>query len=137
MPTVEFKNVFLWGGNMKVDVPETFVDARYEPRVLFSVLPKCVNLALIPRVLHVHQLSLLFSKPSDFRQIPDHQEVYVDNTGRDSIVIEVVERVKDADDDLEALRLHLKDIVDTQDRMNIWYEKQITMPKFPYVEPLL
>jgi len=72
-------------------------------------------------------------KYSDFRQIPDHQEVYMEGSGLASIVLEVVECVQDAANDLEAMHIHLKDIVDSKDRLNFWWEKAISMPKLGYV----
>ena len=60
----------------------------------------------------------------------------MDNTGRASIIFEVVERVEDATNDLQAMHVHLKDIVDTKDRLNFWWEKPITMTKLGYVSTL-
>lgn len=47
----------------------------------------------------------------------------------------MVERVEDAANDLEAMHVHLKDIVDPKDRLNFWWETSITMPKLRYVGP--
>lgn len=120
---------------MKVDLPEFFVDARYETCILLSVLSQVSRRLSLKCISRVHQPSLLSLKHSDFRQIPDHQEVYLDNTGKASIVLEVVERVEDAANDLEAMHVHLKDIVDPKDRLNFWWETPIEMPKLRYVGP--
>ncbi|QIX00574.1 hypothetical protein AMS68_006091 [Peltaster fructicola] len=59
----------------------------------------------------VADLPSSFADVSDFRQVPDHQEVYLDKDGFTSIVVEILERVEQPD--IEALKYHLHDLVDT------------------------
>ncbi|KAK4549074.1 hypothetical protein LTR36_007530 [Oleoguttula mirabilis] len=51
-----------------------------------------------------------FADVSAIRQVPDHQEVYLDQAGFTSIVVEVLERVEKPDDD--ALQYHLQDLAE-------------------------
>ncbi|RAR07316.1 Mog1p/PsbP-like protein [Stemphylium lycopersici] len=52
-----------------------------------------------------------FADASLIRQIPDHQEVYLDNNGYTSIVVEILEYVDKSSDD-EALQFHFGDLVE-------------------------
>lgn len=60
-----------------------------------------------------------FKDASSLRQIPDHQEVYIDSDGYSSIVVDILEYVaKDTDED--ALQYHFHDLVDgTGDSTNV------------------
>lgn len=55
------------------------------------------------------QLSNEFVDASDFRQIPDNQEVYVHGTIDDSIIFDLMEKI-DNTNDFQALKEHLDDI---------------------------
>ena len=71
------------------------------------------------------------NKNSDFRQIPDTQEVYVSmEEGMDiSLVIDLNQRVQ-APSDLEALDIHFQDVADDQGRSFAAVSKEtITLPK--------
>ncbi|KAL8780429.1 MAG: hypothetical protein Q9194_000928 [Teloschistes cf. exilis] len=61
-----------------------------------------------------------YADVSNIREVPDHQEIYLDASGFSSIVIEIAERVTDPPTDDEALRFHFEDIVDEQDSSRIW-----------------
>ncbi|KAL5121112.1 hypothetical protein ACEQ8H_000963 [Pleosporales sp. CAS-2024a] len=52
-----------------------------------------------------------FADTSQIREVPDHQEVYLDADGYSSIVIEMLEYV-DKSSDEEALQYHFADLVD-------------------------
>jgi len=55
---------------------------------------------------------------SNIRQIPDHQEVFLDNSGYTSIVFEILQRVEKPDE--EALQYHFSDLVEgTGDTSNV------------------
>jgi hypothetical protein len=51
------------------------------------------------------------NQESQIREIPDHQEVYLDTDGYSSIVIEILEYVQKPSD-AEALSYHFDDLVD-------------------------
>ena len=69
---------------------------------------------------------------SEFRQVPDNQEVYLDKDGFSSIVIEILERVDKSDPD--ALKFHLQDIVEEDaGETKIWTTGQAHFARLPYV----
>ena len=43
------------------------------------------------------ELPETFRNAAEFRQIPDHQEVFVDHETENSIIIEILERSKESD----------------------------------------
>ncbi|KAK5135051.1 hypothetical protein LTR08_005711 [Meristemomyces frigidus] len=60
-----------------------------------------------------------FTDVSEMRQVPDHQEVWLDPNGFTSIVVEILERVEKPD--LEALQHHLDDLVEEDaGEMKVW-----------------
>ncbi|KAI1080275.1 hypothetical protein F5B20DRAFT_540069 [Whalleya microplaca] len=66
-----------------------------------------------------------FADVSTLRQVPDHQEVYIDKDGFTSIIFEITERVGSpgtgAEIDGRALTTHLEDLVqDDIDRVKVW-----------------
>ncbi|KAF1987623.1 Mog1p/PsbP-like protein [Aulographum hederae CBS 113979] len=64
-----------------------------------------------------------FLDSSNIRQIPDHQEVYLDLNGLTNVIFEINERVTppDASTDEEAIRYHLHDIAgETGDVIEVW-----------------
>lgn len=72
-----------------------------------------------------------FADVSEIRQVPDHQEVWLDTNGFTSIIVEILERV-DKPSDIEALEYHLRDIVeeDVTDT-KIWTSSQAHFSKLP------
>ncbi|KAL8971780.1 MAG: hypothetical protein Q9183_000895 [Haloplaca sp. 2 TL-2023] len=68
---------------------------------------------------------------SNIREVPDHQEIYLDANGFSSIVIELAERVSDPSTDQAALRYHFEDIVDEQDTSKIWRTDVAQFSKVP------
>jgi hypothetical protein len=66
--------------------------------------------------------------------VPDNQEVWIDNDGFTSIIVEIVEPpstlVTGAGDDKAAL-WHLKDVTDDSDLNNvkIWKESSVQFPR--------
>ena len=70
----------LFGGSIKTVIPSNFLDARYHP------FPHDTNLN------------------SNFRSVPDNQEVFVSNVDETSIIFDILERV-DAPDS-EAAEFH-------------------------------
>jgi hypothetical protein len=71
---------------------------------------------------------------SDIREIPDHQEVYLDAQGYTNVIIEILERVaKDkAPTDEDAIKYHLHDIVSTEtDETKFWGGQAAKLTKMP------
>ncbi|KAE8844885.1 hypothetical protein PTNB85_03150 [Pyrenophora teres f. teres] len=77
-----------------------------------------------------------FADASQFRQIPDNQEVYLDNAGYSSIVVEILEYVEKPSDE-EALQYHFADLVDgTGDATTVIEQTGASMKSLPST-PLL
>jgi hypothetical protein len=55
------------------------------------------------------ELPAAFTDVSTLRQVPDHQEVFVQNQGLVSIMFDIMERVTGSDQD--AMKIHLNDVV--------------------------
>jgi hypothetical protein len=84
------------------------------------------------------QYNLLINLPSTIRQVPDHQEVYLDKDGFTSIIFDIVERVglpgSGPAVDGAALTTHLEDIVDSDDdTVKVWNTSNTQFSKLPYV----
>lgn len=111
---MSFRSAELFGGAITVDLPVGFGDAR-------SGLPPPLP------------CNRRLTSSSTIRQIPDHQEVFLDANGYSSIVFEILERV-DKPTDEEALQYHFQDLVDgTGDATNMLDQANAAMPKTPYV----
>lgn len=67
---------------------------------------------------------------SDLRQIPDHQEVYLDKEGFTSITFDILERVDSVANDEEALKYHLEDITDSDGQFQVLSSGSV---KFPHL----
>lgn len=86
-----------------------------------------------------------FTDVSQIRQVPDHQEVWIDNAGFSSVVIDILERVTVAassslsnpeDPDAAALKHHLHDIVASDgssdaENTTILSIAELSFPRFP------
>lgn len=71
-----------------------------------------------------------FADVSDIRQVPDHQEVYLDKDGYTSIIVEVLERVEKPDTD--AVLYHLQDILDEDAAdAKLWTSNSAHLSKLP------
>jgi hypothetical protein len=73
---------------------------------------------------------------STIRQVPDHQEVYLDKDGFTSIIFDITERVGVAGrgpaTDGAALTTHLEDIVDSDvDTVKVWSTSSTMISKVP------
>jgi len=71
---------------------------------------------------------------SNFRQVPDNQEVYLDADGFSSVVVEILERVEKPDP--EALEYHFKDLItddedDAAEKTRVWWSGDAVGAKFP------
>ncbi|KAL6709549.1 hypothetical protein ACN47E_001484 [Coniothyrium glycines] len=74
-----------------------------------------------------------FADASQIRQVPDHQEVYLDSEGYSSIVVEILEYV-DKSSDEEALQYHFADLVDgTGDETTILEQGRAQLKKLPNI----
>jgi hypothetical protein len=68
---------------------------------------------------------------SQIRQIPDHQEVYLESEGYSSIVVEILEYIDKPSDD-EALQYHFADLVEgTGDTTNLIAQGRAVMAAMP------
>jgi flavin-dependent dehydrogenase len=77
---------------------------------------------------------LTSSFPSNFRQVPDNQEVYLDADGFSSVVVEILERVEKPDP--EALEYHFKDLItddedDAAEKTRVWWSGDAVGAKLP------
>ncbi len=73
---------------------------------------------------------------STIRQVPDHQEVYLDKDGFTSIIFDITERVgvkgRGPAVDGAALTTHLEDIVDSEtDTVKVWSSSKTQFSKLP------
>ncbi|KAL8844538.1 MAG: hypothetical protein Q9205_000030 [Flavoplaca limonia] len=62
-----------------------------------------------------------YADVSNIREVPDHQEIYLDASGFSSVIVEIAERVSDPPTDPEALKFHFEDIVDEHDTSRVWH----------------
>lgn len=65
---------------------------------------------------------------SQIREVPDHQEVYLDTNGYSSIVVEILEYQEKGSDE-EALQYHFADLIDEEDSTNILEQGRAVMEK--------
>ncbi|KAI9868427.1 MAG: multicopy suppressor of ts gsp1 [Trichoglossum hirsutum] len=76
-----------------------------------------------------------YADVSDIRQVPDHQEVYLDKDGFASIIIDITERPDSVTTDEAALELHLDDIFGSDDQVRLWYQNRAQLSHFPEQTP--
>ncbi|KAF3033815.1 hypothetical protein E8E12_003567 [Didymella heteroderae] len=69
-----------------------------------------------------------FADTSQIREVPDHQEVYLDSNGYSSIVVEILEYQEKGSDE-EALQYHFADLIDEEDSTNILEQGRAVMAK--------
>ncbi|KAL8675405.1 MAG: hypothetical protein Q9168_000236 [Polycauliona sp. 1 TL-2023] len=69
-----------------------------------------------------------YADVSNIREVPDHQEIYLDASGFSSVIIEIAERVSHPPGDQEALKFHFEDIVDDLDTSKIWHTDVAQLP---------
>ncbi|RDL30449.1 Ran-interacting Mog1 protein [Venustampulla echinocandica] len=82
-----------------------------------------------------------FADVSKFRQVPDHQEVFLDKDGFTSIIFDITERVglpgSGPAIDGAALTTHLEDIVDSEvDTVQVWNTSNTEFSKLPEGTPV-
>ncbi|KAL9042710.1 MAG: hypothetical protein Q9214_003700 [Letrouitia sp. 1 TL-2023] len=70
---------------------------------------------------------------TNFRPVPDHQEVYFAPNGRYSIIIDLLNRVSHLPTDGDAFSFHVQDILDEADRTQSWYShiRPVELRNFP------
>jgi ABC-type uncharacterized transport system involved in gliding motility auxiliary subunit len=89
----------------------------------------------IAAIFHPHKKRLLISN-SAIREVPDHQEVYLDANGLTSIIFDITERVTpdQAPTDEDALKYHFSDIISgTTDTTKYWHGGTAVLTKLTYV----
>jgi hypothetical protein len=75
------------------------------------------------------------TRESAIREIPDHQEVFLDTQGYTNVIVEILERVGEdkAPTDEDAIKYHLHDIVSTEtDETKFWGGGNAHLTKLPY-----
>jgi len=82
------------------------------------------------------ELPSSFADVSTIRQVPDHQEVYLDKDGFTSIIFDITERVglpgKGPAIDGAAMTTHLEDIVDSEtDTVKVWTSSDTVFSRLP------
>lgn len=80
----------------------------------------------------------MLTQNSTIRQVPDHQEVYLDKDGFTSIIFDITERIGQPGSgpatDGAAMTTHLEDIVDSDiDTIKVWSTSDTKYSKLPYV----
>ena len=81
-----------------------------------------------------------FADVSEIRQVPDHQEVWLDKNGFTNIIVEINQRVstEEAPTDEDALRFHFKDLAESSaasaaDETKFWASGSAVLSKLPGV----
>lgn len=112
---MSFTNTPLYGGAIAVDLPSNFADTRFVLDFLQFIQPN-------------HRACSLTQCHSQIREVPDHQEVYLDTNGYSSIVVEILEYQEKGSDE-EALQYHFADLIDEEDSTNILEQGRAVMAK--------
>ncbi|KAK7192931.1 hypothetical protein DPSP01_005141 [Paraphaeosphaeria sporulosa] len=74
-------------------------------------------------------LPTAYGDASQIREVPDHQEVYLDENGYSGVIVEILEYVEKPTD-AEALQYHFADLVDgTGDETNMLEQSHAAMAK--------
>ena len=106
---MSFKNVELYGGAITVELPAAYGDARFA------------------FCSHSAPATTSLTKYSQIREMPDHQELYLDENGYSGVIFEILEYVEKPTD-AEALQYHFADLVDgTGDETNMLEQSNATM----------
>ncbi|KAJ4290957.1 hypothetical protein N0V90_010153 [Kalmusia sp. IMI 367209] len=72
-----------------------------------------------------------YGDASQIREVPDHQELYLDENGYSSVIFEILQYVQKPTD-AEALQYHFADLVDdTGDQTNMLEQETTSMKKTP------
>jgi Ran-interacting Mog1 protein len=120
-----YKSTPLFGGALICDLPEKFTDVRYASSSLDGSCPW-------QPVQYLTQ-----NEYSKLRQVPDNQEVYIDQDGFTSIIFEITERVGEPGSspeiDGKAMTTHLEDIVGSDfDTVKVWNTKETMFSRLAY-----
>ena len=120
---MSFTNITLYGGAITVDLPSNFADTRS----VLKFLPAPSRAPSTSRIANACA-KLTCQQHSQIREVPDHQEVYLDTNGYSSIVVEILEYQEKGSDE-EALQYHFADLIDEEDSTNILEQGQAVMTK--------
>ena len=108
---MSYKEVELYGGAITAHLPVAYGDARFAPSQSST------------------SFTGLLTQHSQIREVPDHQELYLDENGYSGVIFEILEYV-DKPTDAEALQYHFADLVDgTGDETNMLEQSSATMQK--------
>lgn len=105
---MSYKKIELYGGAITVELPAGYGDARFA---------FCSSASAI----------ISLTGYSQIREVPDHQELYLDENGYSGVIFEILEYVEKPTD-AEALQYHFADLVDgTGDETNMLEQSNATM----------
>lgn len=121
---MSFTDTPLYGGAITVDLPSNFADTR-SVQISLSRILNCLH---IPHLDSQRLRQLTCQQHSQIREVPDHQEVYLDTNGYSSIVVEILEYQEKGSDE-EALQYHFADLIDEEDSTNILEQGRAVMAK--------
>ncbi len=113
---MSFTDTPLYGGAITVDLPSNYADTRSV--IEFLQRPGAP----------LHSACQLTCQHSQIREVPDHQEVYLDTNGYSSIVVEILEYQEKGSDE-HALQYHFADLIDEEDSTNILEQGRAAMAK--------
>ena len=121
--------------NVCLALPSTYIDPSFRASSTFTLLlnmPTTYKLAPLFGGAITASIPSTYTDVSAIRQVPDHQEVWLDSEGFTSIVVEILERVEKPD--LEALRFHSEDLVEEDvGEMRVWSTGVAHGENLPYV----
>ena len=121
--------------NVCLALPSTYIDPSFRASSTFTSQrnrPPTYKLAPLFGGAITASIPATYTDVSAIRQVPDHQEVWLDSEGFTSIVVEILERVEKPD--LEALKFHLEDRVEEDvGEMRVWSTGEVEGEKLPYV----
>jgi hypothetical protein len=83
------------------------------------------------RTFPFHATIASLTESSQIREVPDHQELYLDENGYSGVIVEILEYVEKPTD-VEALQYHFADLVDgTGDETNMLEQSHASFAKVP------
>lgn len=117
-----YKSTPLYGGALVCDLPEKFADVRFVPLLL----------------RHYVSSKLTRSSRSKLREVPDNQEVWIDQDGFTSIIFDITERVGPAGSSPEidgrAMTTHLEELVGEDiDTVKVWNTTETSFSRLRWV----
>jgi len=91
--------------------------------------------------LQLSHKSQVLTPRSKIRTVPDNQEVYLDNDGFTSIIVDILERIETEGDsplerDGKAMTAHLEDIAgEDAENVRVWNTTETRFTHLEYISP--